>query len=108
MIVKLLIEHHLKMLRFKGGRTGSSKSTLVKMSHCWKSLHGSLTLSSHMLSYLSSLLMSLPYTEPGNIKITGFIQGSLSEIQGLFEDFSRLFYSFHFSRLFYSFQGLKV
>ena len=26
--------------------------------------------------------------------ITGFIQGSLSKIQGLFKDFSRLFYSF--------------
>ena len=30
---------------------------------------------------------------------TGFIQGSLNKIQGLFKDFSRLFYSF---------QGLKV
>ena len=29
----------------------------------------------------------------------GFIQGSLSKIQGLFKDFSRIFYSF---------QGLKV
>ena len=31
--------------------------------------------------------------------LTGFIQGSLSKIQGLFKEFSRLFYSF---------QGLKV
>ena len=37
MSVKLLTEHHLKFLRFKGGCTGSSKSTLVKMPHCWKS-----------------------------------------------------------------------
>ena len=37
MSVKLLTEHHLKFLRLKGGCTGSSKSALVKMSHCWKS-----------------------------------------------------------------------
>ena len=37
MIVKLLIEHHLEILSLKGGCTGSSESTLVKMPHCWKS-----------------------------------------------------------------------
>ena len=37
MIVKLLTEHHLVFLSLKGGSTGSSKSTLVKMAHCWKS-----------------------------------------------------------------------
>ena len=37
MSVKLLIEHHLEFLSFKGGCTGSSESTLVKMLHCWKS-----------------------------------------------------------------------
>ena len=36
MIVKLLIEHYLEFLSFKGGCTGSSESTLVKMPHCWK------------------------------------------------------------------------
>ena len=36
MIVKLLTEHHLEFLGLKG-YTGSSESTLVKMSHCWKS-----------------------------------------------------------------------
>ena len=39
MLVKLLTEHHLKFLSLKGGCTGSSESTLVKMSNCWKS-HG--------------------------------------------------------------------
>ena len=39
MIVKLLTEHCLEFLSFKGGCTGSSESTLVKMSNCWKS-HG--------------------------------------------------------------------
>ena len=37
MIVKLLNEHHLEFLSLTGGWRGSSKSTLVKMSNCWKS-----------------------------------------------------------------------
>ena len=37
MIVKLLTEHHLVFLSLKGGCTGSSESTLVKIPHCWKS-----------------------------------------------------------------------
>ena len=37
MIVKLLIEHHLEFQSLKGGCRGSSESTHVKMSHCWKS-----------------------------------------------------------------------
>ena len=37
MIVKLLIEHHLEFLSLTGGCGGSSNSTLVKMSNCWKS-----------------------------------------------------------------------
>ena len=36
MIVKLLTEHHLEFLSLKGGCRGSSESTLVKMSNCWK------------------------------------------------------------------------
>ena len=35
--VKLLTEHHLEFLSLKGGCRGSSESTHVKMSHCWKS-----------------------------------------------------------------------
>ena len=37
MIVKLLTEHHLEFLSLKGGYIGSSESTLVKISNCWKS-----------------------------------------------------------------------
>ena len=33
----LLTEHHLEFLSLKGGCTGSSESTLVKMKHGWKS-----------------------------------------------------------------------
>ena len=37
MIVKLLTEHHFEFLSLKGGCRGSSESSLVKMSNCWKS-----------------------------------------------------------------------
>ena len=37
MTLKLLTEHHLEFLSLKGGCTGSSESTLVKIPHCWKS-----------------------------------------------------------------------
>ena len=37
MTVKLLTEHHLECLSLKGGGTGSSEATHVKMPHCWKS-----------------------------------------------------------------------
>ena len=36
MIVKLLTEHHLEFLSLKGDCRGSSESTHVKMSNCWK------------------------------------------------------------------------
>ena len=37
MTVELLTEHHLEYLSLKGGCSGSSEPTLVKMPHCWKS-----------------------------------------------------------------------
>ena len=37
MIIKLLTKHHLEFLSLTGGCRGSSESTLVKMSNCWKS-----------------------------------------------------------------------
>ena len=37
MSVKLPTEHHKEFLGLKGGCTGSSESTLVKMPNCWKS-----------------------------------------------------------------------
>ena len=46
MIVKLLTEHHLAFLSLKGGCTGSSESTLAKMSNCWKSHAGA-----HIINY---------------------------------------------------------
>ena len=48
MIVKLMTEHHLEFLSLKGGCTGSSDSTNVKMRHCWKS---------HALAQLFSVML---------------------------------------------------
>ena len=47
MIVKLLTEHHLEILSLKGVCRGSSESTLVKMSNCWKSNAGAHIISLH-------------------------------------------------------------
>ena len=62
MIVKLLPEHHLEFLSLKGGCTGSSESTLVKMPHCWKShalAHYFDMLHDHLLYvFFSSLAFS--------------------------------------------------
>ena len=60
MSVKLLTDHHLEFLSLKGGCTGASESTLVKMLHCWKShdtAHMSIKLS--IFFYLSVLTFVL-------------------------------------------------
>ena len=58
MIVRLLTEHHLECLSLKGGCRGSSESTHVKMSHCWKSQ--ALAHMSVMAYHLISLCVTLP------------------------------------------------
>ena len=56
MTVKLLTEHHLEFLSLKGGCTGSSESTLVKMPHCWKS-----RVMAHFCSYLYISVTETPH-----------------------------------------------
>ena len=57
MSVKLLTEHHLEILSLKGGCTGSSESTLVKIPHCWNHMSwlifvsATLTTTVHYDSY---------------------------------------------------------
>ena len=48
--VKQLRGHHLEFLSFKGGCTGSSESTVVKMPNCWKS-----HITAHMLKENSNV-----------------------------------------------------
>ena len=57
MTVKLLTEHHLEFLSLKGGYTGSSESTLVKMPHCWKSHVTSLLIPSQSSAEFHHLWM---------------------------------------------------
>ena len=59
MTVKLLTGHHLEFLSFIGCCTGSSESTLAKMSHCWKS-HDT----AHILMPLFTCLISA-FCPPG-------------------------------------------
>ena len=47
MIVKLLTERRLEFLSLKGGCRGSSESTRVKMSNCWKSHAAAHLISLH-------------------------------------------------------------
>ena len=57
MSVKLLDDYHLEFLSLKGGGTGSSESTLVKMPNSWKS---------HVAAQLFSVFhISMPYYKAG-------------------------------------------
>ena len=61
MTVKLLTEHHLEFLSLKGGCTGSSESTLVKMPHCWKS---------HVTADLSVIVLVLSFQTVGCVPVS--------------------------------------
>ena len=64
MSVKLLTEHRLEFVSLKGGCTGSSESTLVKMPHCWKSY----VAAQLFMLYIGFEPMHVPY--PGYINIS--------------------------------------
>ena len=60
MTVNLLTEHHLRFLSLKGGCTGSSKSTLVEMPHCWKShVTAQIIVKAHLTSSVLNSLFIL-------------------------------------------------
>ena len=54
MSVKLLTEHYLEFLSFKGACRDSSESTLVKMSNCWKSHAASQIVFATSMALLST------------------------------------------------------
>ena len=62
MIVKLLTEHHFEFLSLTGGCRGSSESTLVKMSNCWKS-HAVAQISSNLTSVLILAVTSIKLSD---------------------------------------------
>ena len=61
MIVKILTEHHLEFLSLKGGCRGSSESTLVKMSNCWKSHAAAHIVSVNRQIYIMNEYTVLPH-----------------------------------------------
>ena len=68
MHVMLLTEHHLEFLSLKEGCTGSSESTLVKMTHCWKS---------HVVAQIKILMVS-------NRNFHSRVPAPLAKLAGLF------------------------
>ena len=60
MTVKLLTERHSEFLSLKGDCIGLSESTLVKMSHCWKSC---VTAQMLALSFVSVLRIPVSLSE---------------------------------------------
>ena len=58
MSVKLLTAHHWEFISLKGGCTGLSKSTLVKMPHCWKS-HVAAQLFHYLMDSLRPIMLLL-------------------------------------------------
>ena len=67
MSVKLLTEYHLEFLSLRGGCTGSSESTFVKMSNCWKSHSGA------HISVLTNHNMAKSFTDRPRIPSSLFI-----------------------------------
>ena len=59
----LMTEQHLEFLSLKGDYTGSSESTLVRMSHCWKS-----HLAAHYLIFLKKYTKNCQKGAMGSFK----------------------------------------
>ena len=87
MIVKLLTERQLEFLSLKGSCTGSSESTLVKMSNCWKShalaqietCHQTVTIAENRFAQAATATtMSLQFVRI-NFRILGNIWASSRE-----------------------------
>ena len=75
MIVKLLTEHHLEFLSLKGGCTGWSESTLVKMPHCWKShVTAQLSCSSVISPIVAFIFDSLSHEHMAITFSSGFMK----------------------------------
>ena len=58
MSVKLLTEHRLELVSLKGGYTGSSESTLVKMPHCVAAQFMNILASSRCVQYAGCIHIS--------------------------------------------------
>ena len=100
MNVKLLTEHHLEFLCLKVGCRGSSESTLVKISNCWKShaaAHIACVLFQHLVWILGlkpsaggSLKAGQQLNDSTNAVITTAVMADLPVLSSML---SRLFES---------------
>ena len=61
MSLRLLTEHHSAPLSLKGGCTGSSESTLVRMPHCWKTY-----VTAHITCIQLTVQLTNKYKEMGS------------------------------------------
>ena len=78
MTVKLLTDN-LEFLSLKGGCTGSSESTLVKMPHCWKS-----HTTAHIYVYLvGAIILDLPFLKQWYSGETITVYRLLTEFEGI-------------------------
>ena len=72
MNVKLLTEHDLEFLSLKGGCRGSSESTLVKMSNCWKS-HATARLCTVFVIVILSCLFLVSLWSPAGKGLSSWL-----------------------------------
>ena len=72
MCMKLLTEHHLEFLILKGGITGWSEYTLIKMPHCWKS---------HVMAHLDNI-DSVVDERSGSVVVDLGLKAGLSKNHG--------------------------
>ena len=79
MSVTLLTKHNLEFLSLKGGCTGSSESTHVKIPHCWKShvtaqiYDGELQVLPRMSERINNFqsVACMSHTDPSDLSIVG-------------------------------------
>ena len=81
MSVKLLTENHLEFLSLKGGCRGSSESTLVKISNCWKShaaAHISFQVKAQVYGIHLHIMACLTPDQPEMSRVTVIINTKLT------------------------------
>ena len=96
MTVKLLSEDNLEYLNLKGGCTGSSESTLVKMQHCWKS-HYLILLVQCAHNFLFNLLY--PIMKTVLIQISWLLLKPADQDQHFFSHTMNLYYIWNYLTL---------